>query len=76
MTKDASSRRGERSPTKDDSTGRTSKAKRSTGTDWDKLRHMSDAQIRRGIASDPDVLPTDEEFWGTPGLSGRLGKSL
>jgi uncharacterized protein (DUF4415 family) len=26
-------------------------------------RDMSDAQIRRGIASDPDVRPTDEEFW-------------
>jgi uncharacterized protein (DUF4415 family) len=24
---------------------------------------MSDAQIRRGIASDPDALPTDEAFW-------------
>ena len=24
---------------------------------------MSDDQIRRGIASDPDARPTDEEFW-------------
>jgi len=24
---------------------------------------MSDARIRHGIASDPDVHPTDEEFW-------------
>jgi uncharacterized protein (DUF4415 family) len=24
---------------------------------------MSDAKIRRGIASDPDVRTTDEEFW-------------
>ena len=24
---------------------------------------MSDAQIRRGIASEPDVRATDEEFW-------------
>jgi uncharacterized protein (DUF4415 family) len=31
--------------------------------DWDKLRHRTDAQIRRGIVSDPDVRPTDEEFW-------------
>jgi uncharacterized protein (DUF4415 family) len=44
-------------------TGKTSKAKSGTGTDWNKLRHMSDAQIRRGIASDPDVRRTDEEFW-------------
>ena len=38
-----------------------SKAKR--GTNWNKLRRRSDAQIRRGIASDPDVHPTDEAFW-------------
>lgn len=43
--------------------GRTSKAKRSTRTDWNKLRRMSNAQIHRGIASDPDVRPTDEAFW-------------
>jgi hypothetical protein len=30
---------------------KTSKAKLDAGTDWNKLRHMSDAQIRRGIAS-------------------------
>jgi uncharacterized protein (DUF4415 family) len=24
---------------------------------------MSEAEIRRGIASDPDVHPTDAEFW-------------
>lgn len=24
---------------------------------------MSDAQIHRGIASDPEVRPTDEAFW-------------
>jgi uncharacterized protein (DUF4415 family) len=24
---------------------------------------MSDAEIREGIKSDPDVVPTDEEFW-------------
>ena len=24
---------------------------------------MGDAEIRKGIESDPDVRPTDEEFW-------------
>jgi uncharacterized protein (DUF4415 family) len=24
---------------------------------------MSDAEIRKGIEADPDVHPTDEEFW-------------
>jgi uncharacterized protein (DUF4415 family) len=47
---------------KDGTTGRTSKAK-PTGTDWNRLRRRSDAQIRRGIESDPDVRRTDEEFW-------------
>ena len=63
MTKGASPRRGGRSRTNDAPTGKTSKAKRGTGTDWNKLRHMSDAQVRRGISSNPDVRPTDEEFW-------------
>jgi uncharacterized protein (DUF4415 family) len=63
MTNGASSRRGGRSRTNDDPTGKTSKVKRGAGTDWNKLRHRSDAQIRRGIASDPGVRPTDEEFW-------------
>jgi uncharacterized protein (DUF4415 family) len=62
-TKDASSRRGGRSRTNDALTDKTSKSERGAGTDWSKLRHRSDAQIRRGIASDPDVRPTDEEFW-------------
>jgi len=63
MTKGASSRRGGRSRTNDAPTGKTSKAKRGEGTDWNKLRHVSAARIRRGIASDPDARPTDEEFW-------------
>ena len=40
-----------------------SKAKNCTGADWRKLRRRSANQIRRGIASDPDVRPTDEAFW-------------
>jgi uncharacterized protein (DUF4415 family) len=34
-----------------------------TSTDWNKLRRRSDAEVRRGIASDPEAHPTDEEFW-------------
>jgi uncharacterized protein (DUF4415 family) len=41
--------------------GKTSKPKR--GTDWNRLRRMSEADIRKGIESDPDVRPTDEKFW-------------
>jgi uncharacterized protein (DUF4415 family) len=62
-TKGASSQRGGRSRTNDAPTGKTSRAKQSSTTDWDKLRHRTEAQIRRGIVSDPDVRPTDEEFW-------------
>ncbi len=41
------------------------KGKRSslTGTDWDRLRRMNAASIRKGIAADPDAHGTDEEFW-------------
>jgi len=62
-TKGASSRRGGQSRTSDAPTGKTSRAKQSSTTDWDKLRHRTDAQIRHGIASGPEVRPTDEEFW-------------
>jgi len=48
---------------KDAPTGKTSKPKRGTGTDWNRLRSESDAEIHRGIESDPDALATDEEFW-------------
>ncbi len=37
--------------------------RRRSGTDWDKLRRMSAAQIRKGIVADPDAHATDEEFW-------------
>ena len=40
-----------------------SKHKRSSGTDWGKLRRMSAARIHRGIAADPDARATDENFW-------------
>ncbi len=37
--------------------------KRSSGTDWGKLRRVSAARIRRGLAVDPDAQATDEDFW-------------
>lgn len=48
------------------SNGRTtakSTAGRRAGTDWERLRAMTDAQIRDGIESDPDARATDEAFW-------------
>ncbi len=34
-------------------------------TDWERLRLMSDADIHDAVASDPDIIPTDEDFWET-----------
>lgn len=49
---------------KDDTTGKTSKAsKAKRGTDWERLRRMSDADIHAGIQADADARPTDEDFW-------------
>ena len=39
------------------------KRSNAAGTDWDRLRRMNAASIRRGIAADPDVHGTDAEFW-------------
>ena len=61
--KDASSQRGARRRTKGATTGRTSKAKRPRSTDWERLRRMSDTEIRKGIAADPDAHATGEKFW-------------
>jgi len=33
------------------------------GSDWKQLRSMSDVQIRRAIERDPEVRPTDADFW-------------
>lgn len=34
-----------------------------SGTDWGKLRRMSAASIREGIAADPDANATNKHFW-------------
>lgn len=34
-----------------------------TGTDWDRLRSLTDTQIRTALESDPEVIPTDAGFW-------------
>jgi len=34
-----------------------------TKTDWERLRAMTDADIRAGIESDGNAMPTDEAFW-------------
>lgn len=35
---------------------------RKTGTNWTRLKHMTDAKIRAGIRRDPDARATDGEF--------------
>jgi len=37
--------------------------KTSKGTDWDRLRGMSDAEVHDAVAADADARPTDEDFW-------------
>ncbi len=34
-----------------------------TGTDWDRFRSLTDAQIRAALDTDPEVIPTDAGFW-------------
>src|SRR5437660_3809617 len=56
----ASFRRGGQSDMKEKRTGKSSAKER---TNWKRLRSLSERQIRRAIESDPDVRPTDAEFW-------------
>lgn len=46
-------------------TGKTSESERTTEmrTDWDRLREISEPDIRASIEGDPDVHPTDAAFW-------------
>jgi uncharacterized protein (DUF4415 family) len=32
-------------------------------TDWEKLRQMTDKEIHAAVESDPDINPTDANFW-------------
>ena len=44
---------------------KTNKAvpKSGSGTKWGRLRRMSAATMRKGIAADPAAHATDENFW-------------
>ncbi len=46
---------------KDAPTGKKSKAAK--GTDWERLRGKSDAEVHAPVKADPDARPTDEDFW-------------
>ncbi len=50
----------------DDSSARSSKTE--PATDWNRLRAMTDDEIHAAIASDPDIQPTDADFWKTARL--------
>ena len=41
----------------------TGKPPAKTGTNWSKLRTISDQQIRKAIVADPDARATDADFW-------------
>ena len=61
MKKDESSRHGVRSRTKGVLTGKASKS--DSTTDWKRLRSLTPAAIRQGLATDADARATDEAFW-------------
>ena len=63
MKRDTLSPHGVQNRTKGVRIGKVSRAKSHKGTDWDRLRRMSAAEIRTGIENDPDAQPTDVAFW-------------
>jgi uncharacterized protein (DUF4415 family) len=42
---------------------RTGKALAKPGTDWKRVRALTDKDIRSGIAADPEARATDVNFW-------------
>jgi uncharacterized protein (DUF4415 family) len=47
----------------DDTIGKTSKAE--PGTDWQRLRRMTDEEVHAAVLEDPGIKPTDEDVWKT-----------
>jgi uncharacterized protein (DUF4415 family) len=46
-----------------DATGKTSESKVEPGTDWERLRGMTDEKVHAALIEDPEIRPTDEAFW-------------
>ncbi len=44
-----------------DTTGKISTAE--PGTDWERLRATTDAEVHAAVLDDPEIRPTDEAFW-------------
>jgi uncharacterized protein (DUF4415 family) len=42
---------------------RTGTASAKAGSDWKRVRTLTDRQVRRAIDTDPEVQPTDRNFW-------------
>ena len=42
---------------------RTGKSSAKSGSDWKRIRSLSDRQIRHAVELDAEVRPTDAEFW-------------
>jgi uncharacterized protein (DUF4415 family) len=45
----------------DDTIGTTSDTE--AKTDWRRLRSMTDEEVHVGVVADPDIQPTDADFW-------------
>jgi uncharacterized protein (DUF4415 family) len=61
-------------PMSGDTTGKTSESKVEPGTDWERLRAMTDEEVHAAIVADPDARPTDEDFWKAAGVDMPLPK--
>lgn len=46
-----------------DTSGKTSKSE--LRTDWRRLRGMTDEEVHAAVIADPEIRPTDEDFWKT-----------
>jgi uncharacterized protein (DUF4415 family) len=42
---------------------RTGKTSAKAGSDWKRVRALSDAGVRRAIETDPEARATDADFW-------------
>ena len=47
-------------------TGKISKGE--PRTDWRRLRRLTDQEVHAAVVADPEITPTDEDFWKTARL--------
>jgi hypothetical protein len=56
-----------------DAAGKTSEAE--PGTDWQRLRGMTDEEVHAAVIADPEIARTNEAFWKTARVKNNVSRT-